>query len=82
MNRIEKSAKLIRKAKAVLIGAGSGLSTSAGFEYSGERFSSNFKDFIDQYHFHDMYEAGFYPYSSLEEYWGYWSRYVDRKSVV
>ncbi len=23
-----------------------------------------------------MYSGGFYPYSSLEEYWAYWSRYV------
>lgn len=76
MDQLEKCAKLIKKAKVILIGAGSGLSTSAGFEYSGERFKNYFQDFIDHYHFHDMYEAGFYPYTSLEEYWAYWSRYV------
>lgn len=76
MDQLEKCAKLIKKAKVILIGAGSGLSTSAGFEYSGERFKNYFQDFIDRYHFQDMYEAGFYPYTSLEEYWAYWSRYV------
>ena len=56
-------------ADAVLIGAGAGLSTSAGFTYSGKRFEENFSDFIRKYGFQDMYSAGFYPYNSLEEYW-------------
>ena len=63
-------------AKAVVIGAGAGLSTSAGFAYSGERFTENFADFEKKYGFHDMYSGGFYPYSTLEEKWAYWSRYV------
>lgn len=61
---------------AIVIGAGSGLSTSAGFTYSGERFEQYFSDFEKKYHFKDMYSGGFYPYQTLEEYWGYWSRYV------
>ena len=63
-------------ADAVVIGAGSGLSTAAGFTYSGERFRKYFADFIDTYHFKDMYSGGFYPFSSLEEHWAYWSRYI------
>ena len=63
-------------ADAVVIGAGSGLSTAAGFTYSGERFRKYFADFIDTYHFRDMYSGGFYPFSSLEEHWAYWSRYI------
>lgn len=35
-----------KKAKVILIGAGSGLSTSAGFEYSGERFKNYFQDLL------------------------------------
>ena len=66
----------LAEADAVLIGAGAGLSASAGFAYSGERFRRYFGDFAAQYHFADMYAWGFYPYGSLEEYWAYWSRYI------
>lgn len=61
---------------AVLIGAGAGLSTSAGFTYSGARFRRHFADFEQKYGFHDMYTGGFYPYATLEEHWAYWSRYI------
>lgn len=63
-------------ADAVLIGAGAGLSASAGFAYSGKRFRDNFSDFEKSYGFTDMYAGGFYPYDTLEEYWAYWSRYI------
>ena len=64
-------------ADAVLIGAGAGLSTSAGFTYSGKRFEEHFSDFQEKYGFHDMYSGGFYPYDTLEEYWAFWSRNID-----
>lgn len=67
----------IETADAILIGAGAGLSASAGFTYSGRRFEEHFPDFIEKYHFSDMYSAGFYPYETLEEYWAYWSRYIN-----
>lgn len=60
----------------IVIGAGAGLSVSAGFIYSGERFKQYFSDFEDKYGFHDMYAGGFYPYSSQEEYWAFWSRNI------
>lgn len=63
-------------ADAVVIGAGAGLSTSAGFTYTGERFERYFGDFIEKYGFRDMYSGGFYPFASLEEHWAYWSRYI------
>ncbi|MDE7076925.1 MAG: Sir2 silent information regulator family NAD-dependent deacetylase, partial [Clostridia bacterium] len=63
-------------AEAVVIGAGAGLSTSAGFTYSGKRFHDNFADFEEKYGFHDMYTGGFYPYASPEELWAYWSRNI------
>lgn len=66
----------IDEADAVVIGAGAGLSTAAGFVYSGERFERLFGDFIGKYGFRDMYTAGFYPYQTLEEHWAYWSRYI------
>ena len=66
----------IRQADAVIIGAGAGLSTSAGFVYNGERYEYYFSDFEEKYGFSDMYSGGFYPYATLEEHWGYWSRYI------
>lgn len=72
----EKAKEKLESADAVVIGAGAGLSASAGFTYSGKRFEDNFPDFIEKYGFRDMYTAGFYPYETLEEYWAYWSRYI------
>lgn len=66
----------IQMADAVLIGAGAGLSTSAGFTYTGKRFTDTFADFISKYGFRDMYSGGFYPFETLEEHWAYWSRYI------
>lgn len=66
----------VKEADAIVIGAGAGLSTSAGFTYSGERFEKYFGDFIEKYHIRDMYSGGFYPYSTLEEYWAWWSRHI------
>lgn len=74
--KIEQLREKIENADAVLIGAGAGLSTSAGFTYSGDRFKQYFSDFIEKYHFRNMYEGGFYPFDSMEEHWAYWSRYI------
>ena len=63
-------------ADAVVIGAGAGLSASAGFTYTGERFHQYFGDFIAKYGFRDMYSGGFYSFDTLEEHWAYWSRYI------
>lgn len=66
----------MESADAVVIGAGSGLSTSAGLTYSGKRFEEYFSDFIDKYQIPDMYSGGFYPFQTLEEYWAWWSRHI------
>lgn len=71
-----KIKRLVDDADSVLIGAGAGLSTAAGFIYSGKRFKDNFADFEQKYGFRDIYSGGFYPYESLEEKWAFWSRYV------
>ena len=73
---IETLKEQIEKAECVVIGAGAGLSASAGFSYSGERFKKYFSDFEAKYHFHDMYSGGFADFGSLEENWAYWSRYI------
>jgi NAD-dependent SIR2 family protein deacetylase len=74
--KIERLRNEIENADAIVIGAGAGLSTSAGFVYSGERFEKTFSDFEEKYGFHDMYTGGFYPYETPEEFWAYWSRYI------
>ena len=76
IEKIRKMKKALEEAETVVIGAGAGLSTSAGFAYTGERFQAYFSDFEEKYGFHDMYSGGFYPYKTLEEYWAYWSRYI------
>ena len=74
--KIEKLKQVLSEAETIVIGAGSGLSTSAGFTYSGERFEKYFSDFAVKYGFHDMYSGGFTPFESLEERWAYWSRNI------
>lgn len=72
----ERLKKEIQTADAIVIGAGAGLSTAAGFTYSGERFEQFFSDFEKKYGFHDMYSGGFFPFESPEEMWAYWSRFI------
>ena len=77
---IDRLKKEIQTADAIVIGAGAGLSTAAGFTYSGERFEKYFSDFEAKYGFHDMYSGGFFPFETPEEQWAYWSRniYINR----
>lgn len=74
--QIEQVRQALHEADAVVIGAGSGLSTSAGLTYSGPRFQEHFGDFIQKYKIQDMYSGGFYPFESLEEHWAWWSRQI------
>ena len=67
---------VLQDCDAVVIGAGSGLSTAAGFTYTGERFEQHFSDFAQKYGIRDMYSGGFYPFATPEEHWAYWSRYI------
>lgn len=76
LSEIERLKEELEAADAVVIGAGAGLSTSAGFVYTGERFRQHFSDFEEKYGFHDMYTGGFFPYQTQEEHWAYWSRYI------
>ncbi len=75
-NQIIQAYLLLKEAEVVLIGAGAGASAAAGLAYSGERFTSNFGEFIEKYgsrYMTDMYTAGFYPFPTQEAKWGYWS---------
>lgn len=73
---IDRLKNEIETADAIVIGAGAGLSTAAGFTYSGERLQKYFGDFVEKYGFRDMYSGGFYPFPTPEEQWAYWSRYI------
>ncbi len=75
-DNIKKLKHALADCDAVGSGAGAGLSTSAGFVYSGERFDKNFSDFREKFRFTDMYSGGFYPYQTPGEFWAYWSRYI------
>lgn len=75
-DELQRLKRALAEADAVVVGAGAGLSTSAGFVYSGERFEQYFSDFGRRYGFRDMYSGGFYPYATQEEFWAYWSRYI------
>ena len=73
---MERLKAALQDCDAVVIGAGSGLSTAAGFTYTGERFEQHFSDFARKYGIRDMYSGGFYPFPTQEEFWAYWSRYI------
>ena len=73
---MERLKAALQDCDAVVIGAGSGLSTAAGFTYTGERFEKYFSDFAAKYGIKDMYSGGFYPFPTMEEFWAYWSRYI------
>lgn len=75
-DKVQRFRTVLQQADVVVIGAGAGLSTAAGFTYTGQRFEKHFSDFIKKYGFRDMYSGGFYPFESLKEHWAYWSRYI------
>lgn len=74
--QLERLQTALQECDAVVIGAGAGLSTAAGFIYTGERFEKYFSDFAAKHGIKDMYSGGFYPFATLEEHWAYWSRYI------
>lgn len=75
-DKLERVRRALESADAVLIGAGAGLSASAGLTYSGERFYKYFSDFAEKYGIRDIYSGGFYPFEDLETYWAWWSRHI------
>jgi len=74
--KINRIKELISDSEYILIGAGSGLSTAAGIDYAGEEFKRDFKDFINKYHFTDLYTASFYNFQTEEEKWAYFAKHI------
>ena len=75
-NKIEEIKLLIKNADCILIGAGAGLSTSAGINYAGEEFKKEFSPFINKYHFSDLYTSSFYEFETEEEKWAYFAKHI------
>ena len=75
-DKINKISEALDTAEYVIIGAGAGLSTACGMDYGGKRFEENFGEYIEKYDMTDMYTVGFYPFKTLEEKWGYWSKHI------
>lgn len=75
-SRILQAKQAIKQADYIIIGAGAGLSTAAGLEYSGESFQTNFKEFIDKYDFDNLYSASFYEFETQEEKWAFFAKMI------
>ena len=74
--QIHRLRNVLTSFDAIMIGAGAGLSTSAGLTYSGERFRRYFSDFADKYGINDMYSGGFYSFPDDETRWAWWARHI------
>ena len=77
LDKLKRAAQKLKEADAILVGAGAGLSTAAGLVYDGDEWKNRFADFIDKYHFPNLYYGGFGPFDSEEEMWAYWSRFIS-----
>jgi NAD-dependent SIR2 family protein deacetylase len=76
-DRIKRARTAIKNAEKLVIGAGAGLSAAAGIEYNGNRFTENFKPFIEKYGMKDLYTSSFYPFKTQEEKWAYWAKHIS-----
>ena len=77
MNDYSQIRKLINTADAIIIGAGAGLSTSAGIDYGSDNFKKKFPEKIKKYHMTDMYTSSFYEFATEEERWSYWAKHIN-----
>lgn len=75
--RINKAKELFKNTGHIVVGAGAGLSTAAGLEFTGSRFTENFASFICKYHMEDLYTSSFYPFQTEEEKWAYWAKHIS-----
>lgn len=83
-SELERLSNALEEADAVIIGAGAGMSTSAGLSFGGKRYTENFGDFIEKYGITDMYSGCFHEFESREERWAFRSRiaWLNRFSEI
>jgi NAD-dependent SIR2 family protein deacetylase len=68
----------IDEADAILIGAGAGLSAAAGLLYMDfTTFRNWFPEYHEKYGLRYIYEAAFFDFPSIEEYYAYWARHIS-----
>ena len=67
----------IKEADSIVIGAGAGLSTSAGINYGTKDFDKLFPELVKKYGFTDMYTSSFYDFDTEEERWSYWAKHIN-----
>lgn len=77
-----KIKELIKKADAIVIGAGAGLSSSAGIDYSEESFRNKFPELVSAYGMTDMYTSSFYEFATEEERWSYWAKHINYSFIA
>jgi NAD-dependent SIR2 family protein deacetylase len=67
----------LEKAEAIIIGAGSGLSSAAGLAYDNAgAFNTLFPGYHDRYGLKTISEADFYPFPTPEEQYAYWVKSI------
>ena len=81
-SRILQAKQAIKQADYIIIGAGSGLSTAAGLLYSGEKFEKDFREFIEKYHFGNLYSASFYEFKTQEEKWAFFAKMIKLNNQI
>lgn len=81
MTNIKKIKEWIKNADAIIIGAGSGLSTAAGIDYGEESFKREFPELVEHYGFTDLYTSGFYDFKTEEERWSYWAKHINHSYI-
>lgn len=82
MENYSKAKEIIKNADAILIGAGAGLSSSAGIDYSEESFKKNFPELVKAYGMKDMYSSSFYEFDTEEERWSYWAKHINYSFIA
>lgn len=77
MTDYSKIKELIQDTDAIIIGAGAGLSTSAGINYGEKDFTKLFPELVEKYHMTDMSTSSFYEFKTEEERWSYWAKHIN-----
>ncbi|MDM8282920.1 hypothetical protein [Lactobacillus gallinarum] len=70
MNKIDELVNHVKKADAIIVGAGSGMSNAAGMDFwysASPLFIKHMKYFYDKYHFEGIFNGFYTQFNSKEE---------------